>query len=71
LLSFLGKIHKDTIIVGFLLEYYSNHAMENIGWMFTVTQAIPLLLNCNLGLYLFNFFFFVNKCFFLHRVLVD
>ncbi|CAJ0759055.1 4650_t:CDS:2, partial [Entrophospora sp. SA101] len=42
------KAHKDTAIVGFLLEYYSNHAMENIGWMFTVAKAIPLLLNCNL-----------------------
>ncbi len=54
------------MIVGFLLEYYSNHAMENIGWMFTITQAIPLLLNCNLGLYLFIYYYYL----FLHSVLV-
>jgi len=45
--------------VGFLLEYYSNHAMENIGWMFTITRAFPLLLNRNLGLYYYYYLFII------------
>ncbi|CAJ0763808.1 13517_t:CDS:2 [Entrophospora sp. SA101] len=49
---------KDAAIVGFLLEYYSNHAMENIGWMFTVAKAIPLLLNHNLAKEVM-----INQCF--------
>jgi hypothetical protein len=32
-----------------LLEYYSNNAMQNTGWMFTVSKVIPLLMERNLG----------------------
>nr|CAG8448820.1 3919_t:CDS:10 [Entrophospora candida] len=63
------KAHKDTAIVGFLLEYYSNHAMENVGWMFTVAKAIPLLLNCNLEIYLKGLLH--KPCFGTKEVLID
>ncbi|EXX60388.1 hypothetical protein RirG_180360 [Rhizophagus irregularis DAOM 197198w] len=36
-------------IVAMLLEYYSNNAMQNTGWMFTVSKVIPLLMERNLG----------------------
>ncbi|PKK80177.1 hypothetical protein RhiirC2_704442 [Rhizophagus irregularis] len=42
---------KDTTIVACLLEYYSNHAMDDVGWMCTVSKAIPLLFEYNYGLY--------------------
>ncbi|GES84549.1 hypothetical protein GLOIN_2v1769896 [Rhizophagus clarus] len=42
-----GRELKDTIIVGYLLEYYSRHATENIGWMCTVSKALPLLFKYN------------------------
>ncbi|RIA88913.1 hypothetical protein C1645_877051 [Glomus cerebriforme] len=32
-------------IVGLLLDYYSDNAIDNTGWMFTVSRAIPLLLD--------------------------
>ncbi|GBC04565.1 hypothetical protein RclHR1_05740007 [Rhizophagus clarus] len=34
---------KDTIIVAYLLEYYSRHAKDSAGWMCTVSKALPLL----------------------------
>ncbi|RIA98919.1 hypothetical protein C1645_812091 [Glomus cerebriforme] len=33
--------NNNTKIIQQLLNYYSHNAMENVGWMFTVTQAIP------------------------------
>ncbi|GES84543.1 hypothetical protein GLOIN_2v1769896 [Rhizophagus clarus] len=38
---------KDTIIIAYLLEYYSNHATDCAGWMCTVSKAIPLLFKYN------------------------
>ncbi|CAB4387635.1 unnamed protein product [Rhizophagus irregularis] len=38
-----GRELKDTIIVAYLLEYYSRHAKESAGWMCTVSKALPLL----------------------------
>ncbi|CAH1766525.1 2254_t:CDS:2, partial [Entrophospora sp. SA101] len=37
--------NKDLIIVSTLLDYYSENAMDNTGWMFSVSRAIPLLLD--------------------------
>ncbi|RIB26874.1 hypothetical protein C2G38_143873 [Gigaspora rosea] len=37
----------DPIYLGYLLEYYSNKAIENIGWMITVGEIIPMLYNKN------------------------
>ncbi|CAB4479057.1 unnamed protein product [Rhizophagus irregularis] len=38
-----GREIKDTIIVAYLLEYYSMHATDYAGWMSTVSKALPLL----------------------------
>ncbi|RIA86148.1 hypothetical protein C1645_856694 [Glomus cerebriforme] len=42
-----GRELKDTIIVAYLLEYYSQHARKNTGWMSTVSKALPLLYKYN------------------------
>ncbi|CAI2181778.1 17756_t:CDS:10 [Funneliformis geosporum] len=34
---------KDTVIVAYLLEYYSTNAIKSVGWMCTVSKALPLL----------------------------
>jgi hypothetical protein len=55
-LGLLGHELKDTIIVAYLLEYYSRHAKESAGWMCTVSKALPLLYKYRYGLFLiFNF----------------
>ncbi|RIA86143.1 hypothetical protein C1645_829709 [Glomus cerebriforme] len=38
-----GRELKDTIIVAYLLEYYSRRAIDHAGWMITVSKALPLL----------------------------
>ncbi|CAI2196057.1 1493_t:CDS:2, partial [Funneliformis geosporum] len=43
---------RDIVIVAMLLEYYSNNAEKNTGWMFTVTKALPSLNNRNFEPYL-------------------
>ncbi|CAG8482830.1 1275_t:CDS:2 [Acaulospora colombiana] len=47
-----GNRWKDTIIVGYLLNYYADNAMKNAGWMFSVSQALPSLYDHHLGIYL-------------------
>ncbi|KAF0436922.1 transient receptor potential channel pyrexia-like [Gigaspora margarita] len=37
----------DPVFLGFLLEYYSNKATKEIGWMITVTDIIPRLYSEN------------------------
>jgi len=44
-----GRRQRDAVIVGFFLDYYSDNAMDNTGWMFTVSRAIPLLFDHHLG----------------------
>jgi hypothetical protein len=46
---FIGRELKDTIIVAYLLEYYTKHAIDSAGWMCTVSKAIPLLFKYNYG----------------------
>jgi len=36
-------------MVGYLLEYYSENAIYDIGWMITISKALPLLYRNNLG----------------------
>ncbi|CAB5375638.1 unnamed protein product [Rhizophagus irregularis] len=48
-------------IVAMLLEYYSNNAMQNTGWMFTVSKVIPLLMERNLDIYIKEMFY--KPCF--------
>ncbi|RGB26855.1 hypothetical protein C1646_769875 [Rhizophagus diaphanus] len=43
----LGREIKDTIIVAYLLEYYSRHATDYAGWMSTISKALPLLFKYN------------------------
>ncbi|GBB84949.1 hypothetical protein RclHR1_11530001 [Rhizophagus clarus] len=38
---------KDTVVVAYLLEYYSCHATDYAGWMSTVSKALPLLFKYN------------------------
>ncbi|CAG8806410.1 16117_t:CDS:2 [Gigaspora margarita] len=42
---FIQFADNDPIYLGYLLEYYSNKAFENIGWMITVGEIIPELYN--------------------------
>jgi hypothetical protein len=44
-----GRRQRDAVMVGFLLDYYSDNAMDNTGWMFTVSCALPLLFDHHLG----------------------
>ncbi|CAB4379487.1 unnamed protein product [Rhizophagus irregularis] len=43
----LGREIKGTIIVAYLLEYYSRHAIDYAGWMSTVSKTFPLLFKYN------------------------
>ncbi|CAG8659395.1 21020_t:CDS:10 [Rhizophagus irregularis] len=42
-----GRELKDAIIVAYLLEYYSRNPTNCVGWMCTVSKAIPLLFEYN------------------------
>ncbi|CAG8590670.1 2898_t:CDS:10 [Funneliformis caledonium] len=46
-----GKERKDAIMVGYLLEYYSENAIYHFGWMITISKALPLLYRNNLDYY--------------------
>ncbi|CAB4479816.1 unnamed protein product [Rhizophagus irregularis] len=43
----LGREIKGTIIVAYLLEYYSRHPTDYAGWMSTVSKTLPLLFKYN------------------------
>nr|CAG8509156.1 14033_t:CDS:2 [Entrophospora candida] len=51
----------DNLIVGYLLEYYSNNAIEHIGWMITVSTTLPLLFQSHLENYVYDLFY--KECF--------
>ncbi|RIA99477.1 hypothetical protein C1645_357996 [Glomus cerebriforme] len=42
------KERKDAVMVGYLLEYYSENALHHIGWMMTISKALPFLYKYNL-----------------------
>ncbi|CAI2177385.1 15061_t:CDS:2, partial [Funneliformis geosporum] len=56
-----GGLRRDTVIVAMLLEYYSNNAEKDTGWMFTVTKALPFLNNRYFEPYLKELFY--KPCF--------
>ncbi|CAG8460976.1 16905_t:CDS:2, partial [Racocetra persica] len=45
----IRKAFSDPTILAYLLEYYSNNAINNIGWMNTVVEIIPDLYRENYG----------------------
>ena len=51
-----GGYRKDTLIVKYLLDYYSDNAIKNSNWMFTVSKAIPLFYERNLEFYIKELF---------------
>ncbi|CAB5091021.1 unnamed protein product [Rhizophagus irregularis] len=42
-----GRELKDAIIVAYFLEYYSRNPTNCVGWLCTVSKAIPLLFKYN------------------------
>ncbi|CAG8502577.1 9378_t:CDS:10 [Funneliformis caledonium] len=56
-----GRERKDAIMVGYLLEYYSENALHHIGWMITISKALPLLYRYNLDYYVKALFY--KECF--------
>ncbi|CAI2166361.1 3775_t:CDS:2 [Funneliformis geosporum] len=52
---------RDKSIVAMLLEYYSNNAEKNTGWMFTFTKSLPSLNQLNFEPYLKELFY--KPCF--------
>ncbi|CAG8435000.1 15961_t:CDS:2 [Funneliformis mosseae] len=57
----LGENRRDKSIVAMLLEYYSNNAEKDIGWMFTVTKSLPSLKKYHFEPYLKELFY--KPCF--------
>ncbi|CAG8578389.1 15993_t:CDS:2 [Funneliformis mosseae] len=51
-----GAYRKDTVVVKYLLDYYSDNATKTSNWMFTVTKAIPLLYEYKLAYYVKELF---------------
>ncbi|CAG8597864.1 11017_t:CDS:2 [Funneliformis caledonium] len=51
-----GGYRKDTVIVKYLLDYYSDNAAKTSNWMFTVTKAIPFLYKYQLEFYVKELF---------------
>ncbi|GBC38196.1 uncharacterized protein OCT59_005945 [Rhizophagus irregularis] len=64
-----GGYRKDTIIVKYLLDYYSNNALYSSNWMFTVAKAIPILYEYNLEFYVEELF--QQRCFGASEVYLD
>ncbi|CAH1764504.1 7090_t:CDS:10, partial [Entrophospora sp. SA101] len=51
-----NKKTTDVIIINYFLDYYTDNAMDNTGWMFTVSKAIPLLFEYRLDTYVKDLF---------------
>ncbi|CAG8505362.1 15595_t:CDS:1 [Funneliformis mosseae] len=51
-----GEYRKDSVIVKYLLDYYSDNATNNSNWMFTVSKAIPLLYEYKLAYFVKELF---------------
>ncbi|GBC40667.1 uncharacterized protein OCT59_029180 [Rhizophagus irregularis] len=64
-----GGYRKDTMIVKYLLDYYSNNALDSSNWMFTVAKAIPILYEYNLEFYVEELF--QKRCFGASEVYLD
>ncbi|CAI2173467.1 14311_t:CDS:2 [Funneliformis geosporum] len=64
-----GGYRKDTVIVKYLLDYYSDNATKNSNWMFTVSKAIPLLYEYRLEYYVKELF--QKPCFGSNEIYLD
>ncbi|CAB4425400.1 unnamed protein product [Rhizophagus irregularis] len=64
-----GGYRKDTIIVKYLLDYYSDNALKTSNWMFTVTKTIPLLYQNQLEFYVKELF--QKPCFGINNVYLE
>ncbi|PKC08483.1 hypothetical protein RhiirA5_477038 [Rhizophagus irregularis] len=64
-----GGYRKDTIIVKYLLDYYSVNALKTSNWMFTVTKTIPLLYQNQLEFYVKELF--QKPCFGINNVYLE
>ncbi|CAG8447059.1 4522_t:CDS:2 [Rhizophagus irregularis] len=67
--SITGVHRKESIIVGYLLDYYSDNAMKNTGWMISVTQILPLLYDRHLDYYVKELFY--KPCFGTRQSYID
>ncbi|CAG8596783.1 805_t:CDS:2 [Funneliformis mosseae] len=56
-----GGHRRDKVVVAMLLEYYSNNAEKDTGWMYTLTNALPLLSKRDFEPYLKELFY--KSCF--------
>ncbi|CAG8520212.1 12570_t:CDS:2 [Acaulospora morrowiae] len=52
---------KEIIIIGYLLEYYTNRAKYHVGWMITVSRCVPMLYDKRLDYYAETLFY--KDCF--------
>ncbi|CAG8839850.1 20575_t:CDS:2, partial [Racocetra persica] len=68
-INYSGDRRIDTVIVGYLLNYYSDNAMNNAGWMFTVTKALPDLYDHNMDYYIHELLY--KRCFGAKEVQID
>ena len=41
--------NRRTLIVAYLLEYYTENSLKHIGWLINVSDALPDLYNYKLG----------------------
>ncbi|CAG8559999.1 11358_t:CDS:2, partial [Scutellospora calospora] len=60
------EIHIDITMLTYFLEYYSNNAMDNIGWMRIVAEVIPVLYEMKYGDKNYGWYaqeFFYKTCF--------
>ncbi|CAG8578963.1 9425_t:CDS:2, partial [Acaulospora morrowiae] len=56
-----GISRKETIIIGYLLEYYTDRAKYHVGWMITVSRCVPKLYDKRLDYYAETLFY--KDCF--------
>ncbi|GES77852.1 hypothetical protein GLOIN_2v1870320 [Rhizophagus clarus] len=64
-----GRYRKDTIIIKYLLDYYSDNSLKTSNWMFTVTKTIPLLYQYQLEFYVKELF--QKPCFGISNVYLE
>ncbi|RIA85669.1 hypothetical protein C1645_830442 [Glomus cerebriforme] len=51
-----GRYRKDTVVVKYFLDYYSDNGLKSSSWMFTVSKSIPILYEYNLEFYVKELF---------------
>ncbi|CAG8549358.1 11986_t:CDS:2 [Funneliformis mosseae] len=64
-----GSYRKDTVIVKYLLDYYSDNATKNSSWMFAVSRAIPVLYEYKLEYFVKELF--LKPCFGSNEIYLD